>query len=115
MAILFGLRDRYEALGQLNPKRITASDVALMIEVLAAHETRATVLGYIQRGGSPSANDRILASRLGEYALKLLKDDIGGRAVGIRDNRIVDVPIEEALAAHPNGNQALLDLISELS
>ncbi|MEA4898156.1 MAG: ATP-dependent 6-phosphofructokinase [Christensenellaceae bacterium] len=109
------LRDRYEALGQLNPKRITASDVALMIEVLAAHETRATVLGYIQRGGSPSANDRILASRLGEYALKLLKDDIGGRAVGIRDNRIVDVPIEEALAAHPNGNQALLDLISELS
>ena len=43
--------------------------------------TRVTVLGHVQRGGSPSARDRVLASRLGAHAVKLLKQGIGGVAV----------------------------------
>ncbi|MFV0380189.1 MAG: 6-phosphofructokinase [Anaerorhabdus sp.] len=58
---------------------------------------RATVLGHIQRGGSPSPTDRVLASRMGEKAVTLLMNDIGGHCVGILDNEIISLPIEEAL------------------
>ena len=58
-------------------------------------EIKATVLGYIQRGGNPSAFDRVLAARLGERAVELLAEGKGGRAVGIRHNKIYDVPLAE--------------------
>ena len=106
---------RHEQLSDVSPHHITSSQIAMMIEVLAQHETRATVLGYTQRGGSPTAFDRILASRLGNRALELLRDDIGGRAVGVKDNRIVDVPIEEGKASRSGTDQALVDLIATLS
>ncbi|MEH7664535.1 6-phosphofructokinase, partial [Bacillus velezensis] len=53
-------------------------------------ETRVSVLGHIQRGGSPSASDRVLASRLGAYAVELLLKGKGGRCVGIQNNKLVD-------------------------
>lgn len=58
---------------------------------------RATVLGHIQRGGSPSPRDRMLASQMGEKAVDLLMEGIGGHCVGIIDNAITSMPIEEAL------------------
>ncbi len=58
---------------------------------------RATVLGHIQRGGSPSPTDRMLASRMGEKAVDLLMEGIGGHCVGIIDNVITSLPIEQAL------------------
>ncbi|MBR4445770.1 MAG: 6-phosphofructokinase [Solobacterium sp.] len=58
---------------------------------------RATVLGHIQRGGSPTATDRMLASRMGEKAVDLLMEGIGGHCVGIIENQISSMPIEEAL------------------
>ncbi|MCF0109313.1 MAG: 6-phosphofructokinase [Erysipelotrichaceae bacterium] len=58
---------------------------------------RATVLGHIQRGGSPTAADRVLASKMGEKAVQLLMKGIGGHCVGIVDNEITSIPIEEAL------------------
>ena len=60
-------------------------------------EIKATVLGYIQRGGNPSAFDRVLAAKLGQRAVELLFEGEKGRAVGIRDNRIYDVALEEAV------------------
>lgn len=60
-------------------------------------EVRGTILGYIQRGGNTTASDRILASRLGEKAVELLSEGKSGRVVGIRDNRIIDMDIIEAL------------------
>ena len=106
---------QHECLRDVSLRHITSSQIAMMIEALAQHETRATVLGYIQRGGSPTSFDRILASRLGNRAVELLRDDVGGRAVGIRDNHIVDVPIEEGMQSRKGADQALLDLISTLS
>ena len=50
-------------------------------------------LGHIQRGGSPTARDRVLASRMGAHAVKLLKQGIGGVAVGIRNEKMVENPI----------------------
>ena len=106
---------QHECLRDVSLRHITSSQIAMMIEALAQHETRATVLGYIQRGGSPTSFDRILASRLGNRAVELLRDDVGGRAVGIRDNHIVDVPIEEGKQSRKGADQALLDLIATLS
>lgn len=78
-------------------------------------ETRATILGHIQRGGSPTAFDRILASRMGTKAVELLKQGIGNRVVAIRDNHIVDFDIEEALAMKRSFDQELYQLAQILS
>ena len=56
-------------------------------------DLRVTELGHIQRGGSPTARDRVLASRMGAHAVKLLKAGIGGVAVGIRNEQMVESPI----------------------
>ena len=58
-------------------------------------EIRVTTLGYLQRGGSPSADSRNLASRLGGLAVKLLKNKKSGKMVGIARGEIVPVPIEK--------------------
>ena len=81
----------------INSDKLSSSQFAEIVEAVSGHETRATVLGYTQRGGSPTANDRILATRTGAYAAKLLLGDIGGRAVGIKGNKIIDVPLENAM------------------
>jgi 6-phosphofructokinase 1 len=72
--------------------------IALEIEKLTGIETRVTVLGYVQRGGSPTAFDRILATRFGVAAIDLVKEEKFGFMVGLRGNRIVPVPLQAALA-----------------
>lgn len=60
-------------------------------------ETKTTVLGHIQRGGSPTATDRVWASRLGYEAVKLLLQGIGDRVVGVKNGDVVNYDIQEAL------------------
>lgn len=91
-----------EKLDDISPKRLSSSDIARILEVLSGHEVRATVLGYTQRGGNPSARDRILAERLGSYAVDLLEQGISGDAVGIKGEELVHFPIEEALTRNDN-------------
>ncbi|RCU43793.1 MULTISPECIES: 6-phosphofructokinase [Corallincola] len=71
--------------------------LAKNIEGQTGLETRATVLGHIQRGGSPTCRDRVLASRMGDYAVQLLVEGQGGRCVGILANKLVHHDIIEAL------------------
>ncbi|MCA0171601.1 6-phosphofructokinase [Bacillus sp. RAR_GA_16] len=78
-------------------------------------ETRVTVLGHVQRGGSPTAADRVLASRLGARAVELLLEGAEGRTVGIQNNQIVDLDINEALALPHEVNQKMCQLAKELS
>lgn len=59
--------------------------------------SRATVLGYIQRGGNPCPDDRILGSRMGAYAIELLNDGIYGVCVGVRDSRMIHLPFANVL------------------
>jgi 6-phosphofructokinase 1 len=68
------------------------------IQEITGIEARATVLGHIQRGGSPTAFDRILASRLGAKAVEVLMEDKSQRVVGIKNNMIIDQDIDEALS-----------------
>ena len=92
-----------------------ALELEKIIEEKTGMETRATVLGYIQRGGSPTAADIILASRMGNYAVELLEKDIGNRVVSIRSNKIVDDDINEALAMENKFNKELYELAQVLS
>ncbi|WP_119393825.1 6-phosphofructokinase [Salinibius halmophilus] len=71
--------------------------LAKRIEAATGVETRATVLGHIQRGGVPSAFDRVLASRMGAYAVELLMEGHGGRCVGIQNGELVHHDIIEAI------------------
>ena len=72
-------------------------EMAKKIQAETGVDTRATVLGHVQRGGSPTANDRILASRMGYHAVQLLKEGIGNRVVATQKNDIIDFDIFEAL------------------
>ena len=62
------------------------AEIAKKIEAETGVESRATILGHVQRGGSPTARDRIMASQMGSRAVDLLTQGIGNRVVGIRDN-----------------------------
>lgn len=90
-------------------------ELAKKVEAYSGFETRATVLGYIQRGGSPTANDRILAARLGAKAVELLMNDEGGKCLGIINNEITAINIEEALAMKKRTLSYMADLVELLS
>lgn len=60
-------------------------------------ETRATILGHVQRGGAPDAKDRIVSAKMGYLAVQLLAQGIGNRVVAVKDDKIVDYDIFEAL------------------
>ncbi|NMA94454.1 MAG: 6-phosphofructokinase [Clostridiales bacterium] len=85
------------------------------IEAKTGIETRATILGHIQRGGNPSMFDRILASRMGAHAVDLLSKGIGNRVVCLVDNKIIDKDIEEALSIEKKFDMELYELSKILS
>lgn len=72
--------------------------VADALEKCIETDIRVTVLGHLQRGGSPSAHDRLLGTRFGVHAAELCARGSSGRLVAIHGNEIVDVPLERALA-----------------
>lgn len=79
------------------------------------YDIRITVLGHLQRGGSPSAFDRVTASRLGYAAVEALLDDQKSTMVGIQNNEIVLVPFRKAIKLHKSVNRNLLEIAEVLS
>ena len=78
------------------PKEISAARyIAQSIKELTGIETRETILGYIQRGGSPSPMDRILATRYGAYAVELIAAKKFGRMVSLKGKEVTSVPLRE--------------------
>lgn len=92
-----------------------ATELAEEIHNKIDMEVRVTILGYLQRGGGPTAFDRILASRLGAKAVELLAQGKSGRAVGIRNNKIIDEDINEALKMKKQFNSDMYELAKVLS
>ncbi|MGG3471081.1 6-phosphofructokinase [Neobacillus pocheonensis] len=90
-------------------------EFAKQLQELTNFDTRVSVLGHMQRGGSPTAADRVLASRLGARAVELLIEGKGGRAVGIEKNQLVDYDIIEALGRKHTLDFDLFKLSKELS
>jgi len=93
----------------------SAVDIAKSLKEKANIETRLTVLGHIQRGGEPSAFDRVLASRLGAEAIDLLLKGEAGKMVGIQNNKIVSHKIGDILTKRHELDQKLIELAKELS
>ena len=79
------------------------------------YDVRVTILGHLQRGGSPSAYDRILASRLGVGAIEALKEDQRNVMIGIRNDKIVYVPFTEAIKKDKPLDKSLIEVLDELS
>lgn len=75
-----------------------STSMAKRIEAATGIETRATILGHLQRGGSPTAKDRVMASVMGAYAVDALMGGKSNRVVAYKDGKYVDYDIEEALA-----------------
>jgi 6-phosphofructokinase 1 len=79
-----------------HPKKTSAaSHIAEAIETYTEIETRETVLGYIQRGGSPTPMDRILATQYGSYAAQCIADGCFGTMVAMHKNELTTVPLSE--------------------
>lgn len=75
-----------------------ATKIADKIEKLTGIETNAVVLGHVQRGGTPTARERIMATVMGHHAVELIKKGVEKRVVGIKGDKVTDYDIEEALA-----------------
>ncbi|MCM1055190.1 MAG: 6-phosphofructokinase [Bacteroides sp.] len=92
-----------------------SGEIAKHIEMNTGVESRATILGHVQRGGSPTIRDRVAASELGYYAVQLLADGKGNRVVGIQNNKIVDYDIQEALSMKKPFENELFRISDEIS
>ena len=81
----------------VSEKLFDLDELATLIATKTGFEVRTEVLGRIQRGGSPSAFDRILATRMGDYAIACLNQGKSSRCIGVRGNTLIDLDIDEAL------------------
>jgi len=107
--------------GKLHSIIIKAEGVSLSTQALAeilelktGCQTKTVLLGYIQRGGSPTARDRVLASRLGFRAAELVAEGAESCAIGIHGDDIVAIPLEEALAMKKKSHTDFIEICNAL-
>jgi 6-phosphofructokinase 1 len=105
---------RRHAIIVITEKILDVHKLAEEITEATDFSSRATVLGYIQRGGAPCPEDRILGSRMGAYAVELLNDDIYGVCVGVRDSRMVHLPFANIIGQKRPKNE-LYSLVKKVS
>lgn len=92
-----------------------SQDMSFYIQQRTGVETRLTVLGHVQRGGDATAMERVYASAMGYRAIDLLEHGIGNRVVGVRQNRIYDIDIDEALAMKKDINELYYNVAKQIS
>ncbi|MCL1903760.1 MAG: 6-phosphofructokinase [Oscillospiraceae bacterium] len=95
--------------------KVDANSLAKKIEAATGIESRATILGHVQRGGTPSVRDRVAASQLGYRAVELLKEGKENRVVGFMKNSIVDYEINAALDMKKDNNDELFKIAKTIS
>jgi len=93
----------------------SAFTVARHVEHRIGYETRITILGHIQRGGSPTAFDRVLASRMGYASIKVLEKEEGGLMMALKGGKIAAVPLEEVLSNKRTLDMELVEMAKILS
>ncbi|MBE5740358.1 MAG: 6-phosphofructokinase [Clostridiales bacterium] len=94
---------------------MSAEKFANQLQEVTHYDVRPTCIGHVQRGGSPSMADRMLAAQFGNKAVRLLNDGIGNRVVGIRDNKIIDMDIIEAVSMKKTFNYELYETLQMIS
>jgi 6-phosphofructokinase 1 len=92
-----------------------ASKIAKRIEEETGMESRATILGHVQRGGSPTAQDRVVASLMGAKCVELLLDGHQNEIVCMQNGRIVNIDIDEGLAMKKNIQQMEIELLAAMT
>lgn len=93
----------------------TADEFSKRLQAMTTYSVRGTTIGHVQRGGSPSMADRMLAAQFGNKAVRLLKDGIGNRVVGIHKNEIIDMDIIEAVSMKKKFNYELYETLQMIS
>lgn len=73
-------------------------NISRTLQQMTGIESRVTVLGHVQRGGSPTLRDRVIATEMGYHAVELLEQGIGNRIVGLKDGKVYDIDLQEGLA-----------------
>ena len=109
------LNGRRHAIVVISENLTDVYQLAKEVENYSGYECRATILGYIQRGGNPTPEDRLLAARLGKYAIDLLHEGTSGVAVGVIDGKLKATPIEQALTMVNEPNEELNKLVQKIS
>lgn len=94
---------------------VSGIDLNARLKEEAGLESRVTVLGHTQRGGAPTARDRVLASRLGAYAIKLLSNQETGKLVALKDSKPVSYSFEEVFTQKRHIDESMYDLSGRLS
>ena len=94
---------------------MSADEFSKRLQSVTEYSVRPTCIGHVQRGGSPSMADRMLAAQFGNKAVRLLNDGIGNRVVGIRNNKIIDMDIIEAVSMKKTFNQELYETLQIIS
>lgn len=92
-----------------------ADQFAKQLQEVTEYSVRPTCIGHVQRGGSPSMADRMLAAQFGNKAVRLLNEGIGNRVVGIRNNKIIDMDIIEAVSMKKTFNYELYETLQMIS
>lgn len=94
---------------------MSADEFSKRLQARISHDVRPTCIGHVQRGGSPTMADRMLAAQFGNKAVRLLNEGIGNRAVGIRNNQIIDMDIIEAVSMKKTFNHELYETLQMIS
>lgn len=94
---------------------MSANELATILDEEAGIETRVSVLGHIQRGGSPSARDRVIASQFGARAVEVLKEKRGSLAIGMQNHLVVDYNLQDVFENEDKLDIKLYQLSKELS
>lgn len=92
-----------------------SSEIARVLEEKTGIEARATILGHVQRGGTPTVRDRVVASEMGCYAVELLAQGVGNRVVAMQNHSIVDFDIQEALSMQKPFEERLYEISRAIS
>ncbi len=92
-----------------------SEEIAKLIEEQTGIESRATILGHVQRGGNPTVRDRIAASQLGYRAVELLAEGVGNRVVGFKGDDVIDCDIKEALSMTKDISRELIQIANDIS
>lgn len=90
-------------------------EIAKKVQKLTGFETRATVLGHVQRGGSPSLRDRVVASKMGCMAIEIISKNLGSRIVAMQNGKIISFEIHDALSKKKNLDLDLYKMAMEIS
>ncbi|MGI6203976.1 MAG: 6-phosphofructokinase [Anaerovoracaceae bacterium] len=94
---------------------VSVDDLCAILSERTDQEVRSVTLAYLQRGGSPTARDRWLATMFGSRAVELIAEDSPSRAIGISRGEIIDMPITDAVKIKREADLDMLTLIDDLS